>query len=89
MVDSEGMRRREFLKGAAASLAALSPLVWAGRAERRRLSTKPNILLILTDDQPYHSLYSMDKLGSRLITQGMDLTPTAYVTVPVCGPARV
>ena len=49
--------------------------------------SKPNILLIMTDDQPYHSLGVMGSVMSRLVAMGTRFN-NGYVATPVCGPAR-
>lgn len=48
---------------------------------------RPNILLIMTDDQPYHTVGVMDAVMSRLVARGMRFN-NGYVATPVCGPAR-
>lgn len=91
--------RREVLAGL--GLAALSPfylglskkrmrrrLVSASRRRnRQRTDVRPNILFILTDDQPAHTLAKMP-LTRHAFARGVNLTGTGYVSVPLCGPAR-
>jgi arylsulfatase A-like enzyme len=59
------------------------------RARRTRALAKPNILVILTDDQPprtFNPRY-MPKTWQRLVEQGVRF-PKAYAAIPACGPAR-
>lgn len=48
---------------------------------------KPNIIIILTDDQPYQTLQYMPNVQSELVAKGIDFT-NAYVTTPLCCPSR-
>lgn len=51
----------------------------------------PNILFVLTDDQPPHTVPAMEKTLARFTGEGVpgaDLTANAYTAVPLCGPAR-
>lgn len=48
---------------------------------------KPNILLIMTDDQPCHNLGVMGSVMNRLVARGTRFD-NGYVATPVCGPAR-
>ena len=48
---------------------------------------KPNILMIMTDDQPYHTLGVMGSVMKRLVARGTRFD-NGYVATPVCGPAR-
>jgi len=83
------MDRAEFLKRASvvtASLALLPtapPLIKTTAAQAAR----PNILLIMTDDQPYHTIRTMQSLQDRVVARGMQFT-NGYVATPICGPAR-
>ncbi len=82
------MDRAEFLRRAGTGAAGLA---LAGAAfGRRRVaaqSSRPNVLLIMTDDQPYHTLGTMDSLQNRVVAAGMRFD-NGYVATPVCGPAR-
>ena len=49
---------------------------------------KPNIIIILTDDQDVDSMKYMPKLNKHLVERGVNFTE-AFVTTPVCCPARV
>lgn len=50
-------------------------------------SDKPNIIIILTDDQPYHSMEHMPTVQSELVDKGITFT-NAYATTPLCCPSR-
>jgi arylsulfatase A-like enzyme len=45
------------------------------------------VLLIMTDDQPYHTIGAMNSLQDRVVAAGMRFD-NGYVATPVCGPAR-
>jgi N-acetylglucosamine-6-sulfatase len=49
-------------------------------------ATKPNVLLIMTDDQSYHTIGVMESLQNRMVAAGMRFD-NGYVATPVCGPA--
>src|ERR687898_187660 len=82
------MDRAEFLRRAGTGAAGLA---LAGAAfGRRRVaaqSSRPNVLLIMTDDQPYHTIGVMDSLQNRVVAEGVRFD-NGYVATPVCGPAR-
>ena len=50
-------------------------------------TSKPNIILILTDDQPPHTLPYMPILQRELVAKGIQFT-NAFVTTPLCCPSR-
>jgi N-acetylglucosamine-6-sulfatase len=50
-------------------------------------TTRPNVLLIMTDDQPYYTLGIMETVMARLAARGLRFS-NGYVATPVCGPAR-
>jgi N-acetylglucosamine-6-sulfatase len=74
--------RKQFIKGLG-TLAAAPALVPFSSKGRRR----PNVLFILTDDQPPHTMSGMPKTKAAF-SRGLDLTSTAYVAIPLCAPAR-
>ena len=82
------MDRAEFLRRAGTGAAGLA---LAGAAFGRRgagaQEARPNVLLIMTDDQPYHTIAIMEALQSRVIAAGTRFD-NGYVATPVCGPAR-
>lgn len=82
------MDRAEFLRKAGAgaaglALAAAAPVQRSATAQ----ASKPNILLIMTDDQPYHTIGIMEALQKRMVAAGMRFD-NGYVATPICGPAR-
>jgi N-acetylglucosamine-6-sulfatase len=52
------------------------------------LTVRPNVLLIVTDDQRSESLSVMRALSSKIDDRGIRFEP-AVVAVPICGPNRV
>ena len=84
------MNRRAFLKAMAASALA-APALARAAADRRR----PNILVIITDDQGYADLSAYPHAAKDVRTPHMDrlaaegvLLTQAYVSAPVCSPSR-
>ena len=53
----------------------------------RSATTKPNILLILTDDQPAATVSKMPALEAKLEAKGLSFE-NAFLTDPVCCPSR-
>src|SRR4028118_1249922 len=78
----------EFLRRAGAGAAgwALAAPALGCRSETAQV-TKPNVLLIMTDDQPYHTIGIMEALRNRVAAAGTRFD-NGYVATPVCGPAR-
>ena len=74
------MDRREFLR--LSSLGLASALLNGGAAPVSR----PNILIILSDDMPYWTMQYMSKTLAWL-RPGLEFT-RAYITSPVCSPSR-
>jgi arylsulfatase A-like enzyme len=83
--------RRQFIKGAAASIgaAALWPhMLWAGEGDR-----KPNFVVIFTDDQGYQDLGCFGSPDiktphiDKMAGEGMKFTDF-YVASSVCSPSR-
>lgn len=88
------MDRREFLKRAGVG-AALVGGVGAAAFARFGLpgasngsKGKPNLLVVMTDDQPYYTVRYMEAVTSTLVDLGVSFDPYAYVSTPICGPAR-
>ncbi|WP_371614722.1 sulfatase [Streptomyces sp. NBC_00454] len=86
--------RRGFLAGTAAAAAATAvpaigqavaatPAAAAGTASAGR----PNILLIVTDDQPKHTDWAIQKTIGWIAGQGVKFTH-GHVTTPLCAPSR-
>lgn len=74
--------RADFLKGAAA-LAALPFLTRRATAQ----TTRPNILFIMTDDQPDNTMLAMPIVASQIRGMGRQFT-NAYVSESLCCPSR-
>jgi N-acetylglucosamine-6-sulfatase len=79
-----GMRR---VASIATLLAVVVVLVLAGRGTGARAATRPNVLLIVTDDQRWDTLWSMPNVASDLVDHGVTFT-SAHVVTPLCCPAR-
>ena len=50
-------------------------------------ATRPNILLIVTDDQPKHTEWAQPNVVAWLAGQGVKFT-NGHVTTPLCAPSR-
>lgn len=58
-------------------------------ASQERLNDKrPNIILIMTDDQPFHTITYMPVLMQELAGKGIIFT-NGFATTPLCCPSRV
>lgn len=81
--------RRDVLKGAAVTAAAagLSALPGAFGANSAAAATRPNILLIVTDDQPKDTNWATQKIRDWLVSGGVEFT-NSHVTTPLCAPSR-
>ena len=82
-VERRRLNRKQFLGRAGATLAGLSLI---GR--RSGASERPNFLVIMTDDQPYYTVPSTKSVVSMIRDPGTTFYPYAYVSTPICGPAR-
>lgn len=78
-----------------ALLLALAPLSKSGIANDSNEQSKPNVLIIVTDDQGYADLSAYEHHAQDVHTPNMDrlaargvLFTDAYVTAPVCSPSR-
>jgi N-acetylglucosamine-6-sulfatase len=59
------------------------------KASQARLDDpRPNIIFILTDDQPYHTTQYMPTVHDVLIKQGVNFE-NGFITTPLCCPSRV
>lgn len=84
--------RRAFLLGAGSAALQLTGNARAmtSRAARQvsaRPQHRPNVLWIITDDQPRHLLGKMARVQRGLVVQGIRFAK-GYAAVPWCGPAR-
>ncbi|GAB3793739.1 sulfatase-like hydrolase/transferase [Nocardioides ungokensis] len=89
--------RRRLLLGAGAALGATvgvgmtrgraSAAPGLGASGALRHSDRPNVLWIITDDQPRHTLPKMRKFWTRVVKGGVRFTK-GNVAVPLCGPSR-
>jgi arylsulfatase A-like enzyme len=69
-------------------LLVLSVLALQACASLPRINdTRPNFLIILTDDQRYDTMQYMPKTQSMIFDQGATF-PHAYITTPLCCPSR-
>ncbi len=75
--------RRRFL-ALAISIVVLGMLFIGWRESR---STKPTIILIVTDDQRWDTLWAMPNVRRHLMGHGVTFT-NAFVTTPLCCPSR-
>ena len=69
--------------GAGAALASMSLMGAASAA-----GTRPNFLVIMTDDQPYYTVPRTKSVVAMIRNLGTNFSPYAYVSTPICGPAR-
>lgn len=69
-------------------LVLIPVVLFAYQQQQYRLSEKPNIIIILTDDQRADTLQYMPIVKDRLGGQGVTFT-NAYATTPLCCPSRV
>lgn len=68
--------------------ASLAGLAFASNGEGASAADpRPNVLFMLTDDQPPHTVRKMRRTMARF-SGGLDLTDTGYCAVPMCGPDR-
>jgi arylsulfatase A-like enzyme len=87
-----GHTRRDFLKYAGAGAAALAMPTWLGAAEAGLAGRRPNIIIVLTDDQGYGDIAANG--NPRIKTPNMDLMHDEGVRFedfhvsPTCSPTR-
>jgi len=88
-----GISRRDFIRGLGCGVSALAMSGSRLRAVPSAPRGRPNILLIVSDDQGYHDLgcYGNREIRTphldRLASEGVRLTDF-YVTWPACTPSR-
>ena len=81
---------RRLAGAAAASLAALVLAGVVGGSPDARTDRRPNVIVVLTDDQRWDTLDAMPWLSARLREHdGWTSFPAAFATSPLCCPARV
>ncbi|ROO86524.1 arylsulfatase A-like enzyme [Actinocorallia herbida] len=82
------LARRGFLAGAAAAIAAAGTAgAAAGAPPVRRAGARPNILVIVTDDQPKQLAWALRKTRKWLGGSGVEFT-RGHATTPLCAPSR-
>lgn len=57
------------------------------REEAEAITPTDNIIVVLTDDQRWDTLWAMPKVYQRLMKNGVNFT-NAFVTTPICCPSR-
>src|SRR5947209_12968831 len=82
-----GRRRAVAIGASVALLAGMLVVVAASPASPRAVATKPNVVLILTDEQRWDSLWAMPKVRSLLQDHGVTYT-NGFVVNPLCCPSR-
>ncbi|MEW1901198.1 sulfatase [Streptomyces sp. NPDC086147] len=84
--NTSGPSRRGVLAGAAAVAAGATVPVLAA-APARAAAARPNVLLIVTDDQPKQTEWATPKTVAWLAGQGVRFT-NGHATTPLCAPSR-
>jgi N-acetylglucosamine-6-sulfatase len=79
------MNRREFLTLGCAAATATGLSLTEAMSDWR---DEPNLLVIMTDDQPYYTVPHTKSVVSMIRDPGTAFSPNAYVSTPICGPAR-
>lgn len=91
MSDQPDFGRRGFLAGATAVAAATAVPALASRAAAATgtsaAAARPNILVILTDDQPLHTEWATPHTVDWLVNGGVEF-PQGHVATPLCAPSR-
>ncbi len=77
----------------AADPAPYAPTIFEVKSEAQASQSRlddprPNIIFILTDDQPYHTVEYMPTVRDILIKQGINFE-NGFATTPLCCPSRV
>ncbi|MEV7400455.1 sulfatase [Streptomyces sp. NPDC091267] len=87
--DRPQVSRRGFLAGtaAAAATAAVPAIAQVAAASTAAAAARPNILLIVTDDQPKQTEWAQPKTVDWLAGRGVKFT-NGHVTTPLCAPSR-
>jgi N-acetylglucosamine-6-sulfatase len=82
-----GLRTFTLVAGLAMFAAVLLAAETTSHPARAQVPGRPNIVLIVTDDQRYDTLRVMPEVRRLLVTRGMTLR-RAIVTNPLCCPSR-
>ncbi|MFC7493546.1 MULTISPECIES: sulfatase [unclassified Nocardioides] len=85
MADRGVTRRTALAGGIATGAAALAP--WPGASSTAGSRPRPNILVIMTDDQPLESMRVMTNVQRLIADQGTTFT-NSFANWPVCSPSR-
>ncbi|MEV0846285.1 sulfatase [Streptomyces sp. NPDC049954] len=90
--DRPRVSRRGLLAGSAAVAAtaavpAVAQAAAASTADTTAAAPRPNILLIVTDDQPKHTEWATPRTVDWLAGRGVKFT-NGHVTTPLCAPSR-
>jgi arylsulfatase A-like enzyme len=62
--------------------------VQAPASQERLNDSRPNIIVIMTDDQPFHTVAYMPTVMNELIPKSVNFT-NGFATTPLCCPSRV
>src|SRR5205814_1735018 len=76
-----------FLGAAACTGSSGEPPATPHRTVTRAVTSRTNLILILTDDQRWDELAQMPIVQSQLVARGIDF-PNAFVVNPECCPSR-
>jgi N-acetylglucosamine-6-sulfatase len=80
-------RRRRVRAWLSMAVALAAALFSAGCAAEAQETQSPNILFVLTDDQPAATVEEMPTVQAQLVAQGISFE-NAFVTDPLCCPSR-
>jgi N-acetylglucosamine-6-sulfatase len=82
------MRRRQFLKAVAAGGVAAGSLSASGlRSPRVWAAARPNVVVIMTDDQAVSQMSALATVRNQIMSQGVTFD-RAIDPIPLCCPAR-
>ncbi|MER5944792.1 sulfatase [Streptomyces sp. NPDC001904] len=85
--DSTSGPTRRGILGTAAAVAAGASLPALAASPARAAAARPNVLLIVTDDQPKQTEWATPNTVAWLAGQGVRFT-NGHVTTPLCAPSR-
>jgi N-acetylglucosamine-6-sulfatase len=78
---------RRIVRALAAVLLLLPVVVMTPRQRAAASTASPNIVLILTDDQRFDTLWAMPTVESKLVGHGVNFV-NSFVSNPLCCPSR-